>query len=70
MLAEAELLWYLVDGSQDLAGLLVQDVRAPVRVEPVQLPNQPVVLPQEERVQRNHSQMFVGSGITWETLVF
>lgn len=70
MLAEAELLWYLVDGSQDLAGLLVQDVRTPVRVEPVQLPNQPVVLPQEERVQRNHSQMFIGSGITWETLVF
>lgn len=52
---QPELLWYLMDGSHDLAGLLVQDVRAPVRVEQVQLPDQPVVLSQEERVQRNHS---------------
>ena len=50
-----QLLWYLMDGSDDLAGLLVQDVRTPVRVEQVQLFHQPVVLSQEERVQRNHS---------------
>lgn len=60
------LLWYLMDGSHDLARFLIQDVRTPVRVEKVQLFNQPVVLPQEERVQRNHSQVFVSSGITWE----
>lgn len=67
---QLELLWYLMDGSHDLAGLLEQDVRTPVRVEQVQLFNQPVVLSQEERVQRNHSQMFISSGITWETFIF
>lgn len=65
-----ELLWYLMDGSHDLAGFLVQDVRTPVRVEKVQLFNQPVVLSQEERVQRNHSQMFISSGITWEKFTY
>lgn len=64
-----QLLRYLLDGPQDLAGLLVQDVRTPVRVEQAQLCNKPVVLSQEERVQRNHSQMFIGSGITWETAI-
>lgn len=67
---QLELLWYLMDGSHDLAGFLVQNVRTPVRVEKVQLFNQPVVLPQEERVQRNHSQMFISSGITWEKFAF
>lgn len=37
-----------------------------MRVEEVQLLDQPVVLSQEERVQRDHSQMFISSGITWE----
>lgn len=67
---QLELLRYLVDGAHDLPGLLVQGVGTPVRVEQVQLLNQPVVLSQEERVQRDHSQMFVSSGITWEALVF
>lgn len=67
--SQLELLCYLMDGSHDLAGLLVQDARTPVRVEQVQLCDQPVVLSQEERVQRNHSQMFIGSGITWETAI-
>lgn len=55
-----------MDGSHDLARFLIQDVGTPVRVEKVQLFNQPVVLSQEECVQRNHSQMFISSGITWE----
>lgn len=55
---------HLVDGAQDLAGLLVQGVRAPVGVEPLQLSDQPVVLAQEERVQCDHPQVLVGSGIT------
>lgn len=58
----------LMDGSHDLASFLVEGVGAPVRIEQVQLSDQPVVLPQEERVQRNHSQMLVGSGIPWETV--
>lgn len=58
---------YLMNGSHDLARLLIQGVRAPVGVKPLQLFDQPVVLPQEKRVQCDHSQMFVGSGITCET---
>lgn len=52
-----------MDGSEDLAGFLIEGVGAPVGVEQVQLLDQPVVLPQEERVQRDQSQMFVGSRI-------
>lgn len=52
-----------MDGTQDLAGFLVQRVGAPVRVEPPQLFDQPVVLSQEERVQCDHPQVLVGSGI-------
>lgn len=55
---------HLVDGAQDLAGFLVQGVRAPVGVELLQLSDQPVVLTQEECVQRDHPQVFVCSGIT------
>lgn len=58
-----------MDGSYDLAGLLIKGVRAPVRVEQVQLFNQPVVLSQKQRVQRDHSQMLISSGITCETLI-
>ncbi len=50
-----------MNGSHDLAGLLVKGVRAPMGVEQVQLFDQPVVLSQEERVQRDHSQMLIGS---------
>lgn len=59
--------YYLMNGSHDLAGLLVESVRAPVGVEHVQLFDQPVVLSQKERVQRDHSQMLVGSRITCGT---
>lgn len=58
-----------MNGAHDLAGLLVQGVGAPVRVEQVQLLDQPVVLPQEERVQRDHAQMLVGSGIPCEVFI-
>lgn len=58
-----------MDGSHDLACFLIQDVRTPVGVEKVQLFNQPVVLSQEERVQRNHSQVLISSGITWESFI-
>jgi len=50
-----------VNGSHDLAGLLIKNVRAPVRVEQVQLFDQPVVLSQKESVQCDHSQMLIGS---------
>lgn len=58
-----------MDGSHDLAGLLIKGVRAPVRVEQVQLFDQPVVLSQKQRVQRDHSQMLIRSRITCETLI-
>lgn len=58
-----------MNGSYDLAGLLVEGVRAPVKIEQVQLFDQAVVLSQEERVQCNQSQMFIGSRITCEALV-
>lgn len=52
---------HLVDGAYDLASFLIEGVGAPVGVELVQLLNQPVVLPQKERVQRDQPQMFVDS---------
>lgn len=58
-----------MNGAHDLTGLLVQGVGAPVRVEQVQLLDQPVVFPQEERVQRDHAQMLVGSGIPCEVFI-
>ena len=58
-----------MNGSHDLARLLIQGVRAPVGVEPLQLFDQPVVLSQEKRVQCDHSQMFIGSGITCEAWI-
>lgn len=58
-----------MDGSHDLAGLLVECVRAPVRVEEVQLSDQPVVLSQKECVQSDHTQVLIRSGITCETLI-
>ena len=56
-----------MNGSYDLAGLLIEGVGAPVRVEQVQLFDQTVVLSQKERVKCDQSQMFVGSGITCDT---
>lgn len=58
-----------MNGSHDLAGLLIEGVGAPARVEQVQLFDQPVVLSQEERVQRDHSQMLIRSGITCEMFI-
>lgn len=53
-----------MDGAQDLPGFLVQHVGAPVGIELLQLSDQPVVLSQEECVQRDHPQVLVSSGIT------
>lgn len=58
-----------MDGAQDLASFLVQRVRAPVGVELLQLSDQPVVLSQEEGVQRDHPEVLIGSGITCEANV-
>ena len=58
---------YLVNGSHDLAGLLIENFRAPVRIKHVQFFDQPVVLSQKERVQGDHPQMLIGSRITCET---
>lgn len=60
---------YLMNGSYDLAGLLIKGVRAPVRVEQMQLFDQSVVLSQKEGVQCDHSQMLIGPRVTCETFI-
>lgn len=52
---------YLVDGSDDLPGLLVEGVGTPVRVEIMELFDQTVVFSQEECVQDHHAEMLIGS---------
>ena len=51
----------------DFAGLLVQPLAAPVGVELSKSAGQPVMFPEQQRVQGGQRNILIGAGVTLET---